>query len=100
MLIKYDTFVSGEKLGMEYLYSQSGMVLVEKEDDLSSLIDEGIELDSDSVTDVEEGDQDPLNDIIFVESDETPQEETNVEVCLVQYYIPSNQILYIFPLYI
>lgn len=48
---------------MEYLYSQSGVVLVENEQDLSDMRDDSIKADSNSVTDPEEGGhyEDPLN---------------------------------------
>lgn len=53
---------------MEYLYSQSGVVLVENEQDLSDMRDDSIKADSNSVTDPAEGGhyEDPLNQIITV----------------------------------
>ena len=75
---------------MEYLYSQSGVVLAEKEEDLSDMIVEGIEADSSSATYTEETGhyEDPLNQLITVESDETPQDEADVHVCLKQWMLP------------
>ena len=86
MLIWCDIFVPGEKLGIEYLYAQSGVVLVEKEGDLSDVIDEGIEADSNGNIDLEEGEnyEDPLNKMITVESDETLLDKENIQVCLKQ----------------
>ena len=40
--------VTGEMLGMEYLYAQSGIVLAEKEEEVNQMIDEGIVADDDS----------------------------------------------------
>lgn len=41
--------VTGEMLRMEYLYAQSEIVLVEKEEDVNQMIDEGIVADNDRV---------------------------------------------------
>lgn len=83
---------------MEYLYAQSGVVLVEQEVDLIEMIDEGIEMDTSSVAaDGDEGEQyqHPLHQMIAVASDDTPQDDTNVEVCSIDFKWsinhPSNQ---------
>lgn len=86
MLTWCNIFVAGEKLGMEYSYAQSGVVLVEKEDDLSDMIDKGNEADSNGNADFEEGEnyEDPLNQMVTVESDKTLQDKENVQICLKQ----------------
>lgn len=80
-LYRRPNMYTGEKLGIEYLYAQSGVVLVEKEGDLSDVIDEGIEADSNGNVDLEEGEnyEDPLNKMITVESDETLLDKENIQ---------------------
>ena len=90
--------VTGEMLGMKYLYAQSGIVLAEKEEEVNQMIDEGIVADDDSAI-LEEEIEDPLDSIIARDHGETQQEEVNIEVCLMV-LTSITQSLFLFPVII